>query len=137
MYLVLDAISTSLLSPLIFLKNKISLRVHLFNLKGWGVYGFFLESKYIFSLRSAAEFFFSRQVVATLFLFLQKQYFLKHKVLTEFFFCPLQRQKKISIKFADRNCFSPKNHSPLQVKWMFPYHNIINNNLDGFFIPMQ
>ena len=43
-------------------------------------------------IRSAAEFFFETSCRNIIF-FLQNQYFLRHKVLTEYFFCPFQGQK--------------------------------------------
>ena len=55
--------------------------------------------------------------------FLQNRYFLRHKVLTEYFFLPISETEFFfSIKFADSN-FPPKKNiaPPFQVKWMFPY----------------
>ena len=47
------------------------------------------ESKHFFLASQHSRKKNSRQVVATLFFFLQKQYFLSHKVLTEYFFLPI------------------------------------------------
>ena len=69
----------------------------------------FSESKYFFSQRS--RILFSRQLVATLFFFLQKQYFLRHKVLTEYFFLPISETENVfqaSLKFADKKIFPKK-----------------------------
>ena len=55
--------------------------------------------------------FFSRKVVATLF-FSTKTIFLRPKVLTEYFFCPFQRQNIIFNQICRQKWFSQKKHSP-------------------------
>ena len=52
---------------------------------------------------------FSRQVVATLFFFLQKQYILKPKVPTEYFFLPISETGFFSLnQICRQNFFSQK-----------------------------
>ena len=70
----------------------------------------FIGVKIFFSLRSAAES--CRDII----FFLQKQQFLRHKVLTEYFFLPISETEFFfSIKFADRKKNSPKNHSRVKI----------------------
>ena len=55
----------------------------------------------------------------------QQQYFLRHKVLTEYFFLPISETEIFfQSKLPTENVFPQKTIAPrpLQVKWMFPYH---------------
>ena len=83
---------------------------------GGGAIVFFPESKFFFSLRSAAEMFFATSSTKTIFFKVQSA----NRI---FFSAHFRDRIFFKIKFAvgkEKN--SPKNHShpPFQVKWMFP-----------------
>ena len=74
---------------------------------------FFRSRNIFFSLRDAAELFFSRH-----YFFPTKTIFLK-AVLSEYFFLSMSETVNFFPSFADRKCFPPKNHSPpIHDKWM-------------------
>ena len=73
----------------------------------------FLESKYFVFASQRSRIFFRDKLSGDFFFFLQKQHFLRHKVLTEYFFLPISQteiffQTNLQTEFL----FSPKNHSP-------------------------
>ena len=87
--------------------ETIHIREHPFNLKR-GV----LWSKYLFPLRSAAEF------LSRHYFFSTKTIFLKHKVLTEYFCLLISETKTFFNQICRQKFFSQKKNSPppLQVK---------------------
>ena len=93
------------------LRKLITNREHPFNLKGGGGYVFFSESKYFFGLRSAAEFFFHNNLQH--YFFSTKTTFLRHKVLTEFFFLPISETEFFFQSNLPTKNFPLKNYSPL------------------------
>ena len=91
------------------------LRKHPFNLKGA------MFKKKISSWHS--RMFFLQQVVATFFSN-KNNIFVRHKVLSEYIFCPCQRQtffpsNLLTEKLSPAKPIAPTPH--LQVKWMFAY----------------
>ena len=58
---------------------------------------------------------------ATLYFFYKKQYFLRHKVLTEYFFLPISETEFFFQSILPTEIFFPKKTIALQVKWMFTY----------------
>ena len=100
------------------------LRAHPFNLKGgWGELWVFSESNLFFRFAAQQKKKFATNCHDIIF-FLQNQYFLRHKVLTEYLFLHIsetyiffQSNLPTEIFFFSKNIDPPP---PLQVKWMFP-----------------